>query len=72
MKFFLKYLAPILLIAWLARVHPLGAMVAVVLCFIRCAFKNRVFTHIFSHFIYDVMKGTTLGLFRLLFRRGRN
>ena len=35
MKWFLKYLAPILLIAWLARVHPLRAIVAVVLCFNR-------------------------------------
>jgi len=69
MKFFLRFVAPVLAILWLAQVHPLGAVVAVCLCIVRCAFKSRVFTHVFSHFIYDVMKNVTLGLLRLVFRR---
>jgi hypothetical protein len=72
MNFFLKYIAPILAILWLAKAHPLGAVVAILLCVIRCAFKSRVFTHVFSHFIYDLLKGATLGLVRLVFRRGRS
>ena len=69
MTFFLRFIAPVLVILWLAKVHPLGAALAIVLCVIRCAFKSRVFTHVFSHFIYDVMKSVTLGLLRLVFRR---
>ena len=71
MKFFLKYVAPILAILWLAKVHPLGAMVATFVCVLRCAFKSRVFSHMFAHFLYDVLKGTILGMARLIFRRRR-
>ena len=69
MRFFLKYLAPILAILWLAQVHPLGAMVAIVVCVLRCAFQSRVFAHLFAHFVYDVLKGLTVGIARLFFRR---
>lgn len=69
MKFFLKYVAPVLAILWLAQVHPLGAVVAILLCALRGAFKSRVFSHLFAHFVYDVLKGLTVGMARLFFRR---
>ena len=69
MKLFLKYIAPGLAIVWLAKIHPLGAVVAICLCIVRCIFKSQVFTHVFSHFIYDMMKNASLGLLRLVFRR---
>jgi hypothetical protein len=72
MKLFLKYIAPVLAIVWLAEIHPLGAVVAIILCGVRSAFKGHLFGRVFAHFIYDVMKATTLGLARLVFRRGRN
>lgn len=71
MKFFLKYVAPFLAILWLAKVHPLGAVVAIGVCLIRCAFKSRVLSHMFAHFAYDILKGITMGVARLIFRRGR-
>jgi hypothetical protein len=72
MKFFLKFIAPVLAIMWLARIHPLGAIVAILLCLIRCAFKSRLFGRLFAHALYDLLKAGTLGLTRLVFRRGRN
>jgi hypothetical protein len=72
MKFFLKFIAPILAIVWLAQIHPLGAVVAILLCVIRCAFKSRLFGRLFAHAFYDLLKAGTLGLARLVFRRGRN
>jgi hypothetical protein len=72
MKFFLKYIAPVLAILWLANVHPLGAMVAIGVCVLRCAFKSRVFSHMFAHFVYDVLKVITLGGARLVFKRRRS
>jgi hypothetical protein len=71
MKFMLKYAVPALAILWLARVHPLGAVVAILLCVIRCAFKSRVLSHMFAHFLYDVLRGITLGSSRLMFKRRR-
>lgn len=71
MSFFLKYVAPILAILWLVKVHPLGAIVAIGVCVIRCAFKSRVFSHIFAHFVYDVLKGVTLAVTRFVFKRWR-
>lgn len=71
MKFFLKYIAPILAVLWLARVHPLGAVVLLLLCVIRCAFKSRILSHMFAHFAYDILKATTLGLARLICTRWR-
>jgi hypothetical protein len=71
MRFVLKYVAPVLAILWLAKVHPLGALVAVAVCVLRCAFKSRVFSHMFAHFVYDILKGITLGVARFIFRRGR-
>ena len=71
MKFFLKYIAPILAILWLAKVHPLGAIVVILLCVIRCAFKSHVLSTMFAHFVYDVLKSITLGVARLVFKRRR-
>lgn len=69
MKFFFRFVAPVLAILWLAQVHPLGAVVAVVLCLIRCAFKSHLFGRLFAHFTYDLMKATALGLMRIVFNR---
>jgi hypothetical protein len=69
MKFFLKFIAPILAIGWLAQIHPLGAVVAILLCVIRCAFKSHLFGRLFAHALYDLLKAGTLGLARLAFRR---
>lgn len=71
MKFALKYLVPVLAILWLAKVHPLGAIVAILLCVIRCAFKSHVFSTMFAHFLYDILKGIALRATRLVFRRKR-
>ena len=71
MKFFLRFVAPVLAILWLANVHPLGAALAILLCVIRCAFKSRTFSHIFANLIYDILKSMTTALARLVFRRGR-
>jgi len=70
-KFFLKYVIPVLAILWLAKVHPLGAIVTILLCVIRCAFKSHVLSTMFAHFLYDVLKGITFGVARLVFRRRR-
>jgi hypothetical protein len=72
MKFFLKYVAPIFAIVWLAEIHPLGAVVAIILCGVRSAFKGHLFGRLFAHALYDLLKAVTLGLTRLFFRRGRN
>lgn len=72
MKFFFQYAAPLLAILWLAHAHPIGAFVAIVLCLIRCAFKSRIFSHMFAHFVYDIVKVVTLGITRILFRRRRD
>ncbi len=48
MKFLLRHILPVLAIVWLARVHPLGAVVAVLLCVVRCAFKSGMFSHLFA------------------------
>jgi hypothetical protein len=69
MRFFLTFIAPILAFLWLAKVHPFGALVMIILYVTRCAFKNRVLTHIFSHFVYDLLKGFVLGLLRRTFGR---
>ena len=71
MKFFLRFVAPVLAILWLAQVHPLGAVLAIVLCIIRCAFKSRMFSHILAHAFYDILKGTAAGTVRLAFGRRR-
>jgi hypothetical protein len=71
MRLFLKYVAPVLAILWLAKVHPLGALVALGVCVARCAFKSRVFSHMFAHLAYDILKSITLGVARLIFRRSR-
>ena len=71
MKFFLKYLLPVLAILWLANVHPLGAVLAIVLCVIRCAFKSRLLSRLFAHAVYDILKATALGAARLILRRRR-
>jgi hypothetical protein len=71
MKFFLRFIAPILAILWLSRVSPLGAAVAVLLCVVRCCFKSRVFSHLFAHLVYDILKGTAAGASRLVFGRRR-
>jgi hypothetical protein len=71
MKFVLKYVAPVLAILWLAQVSPLGAVVAILLCVIRCAFKSHVLSTMFAHFVYDVLKSITMGVARLIFRRRR-
>lgn len=71
MKFFFQYVAPVLAILWLAQTHPLGACLAILLCVIRCAFKSRVLSHMFAHFLYDILKGATLGVARILFHRRR-
>jgi len=70
-KFFLKYVVPVLAILWLAQVRPWAAVMAIVLCVIRSAFKSHVFSTMFAHFLYDVLKGITVGLARLIFRRRR-
>jgi hypothetical protein len=72
MKFFFQYVAPVLAILWLAQAHPIGALVAIVLCLIRCAFKSRILSHMFAHFIYDVLKVLTLGVARILFHCRRD
>jgi hypothetical protein len=71
MKFFFRFIAPVLAILWLAKVHPLGACLAILLCVIRCAFKSRVFSHVFSHVLYDALKGITIGVVRFILRGGR-
>jgi hypothetical protein len=71
MKFVLRFLAPVLAILWLANVHPLGAVLAILLCGVRCAFKNRVFSQIFAHLVYDILKGSAAGVARLVFGRRR-
>jgi hypothetical protein len=71
MKFFLRYVAPVLAILWLANTHPLGALVAIILCIIRCAFKSRLFSRLFAHAIYDILKRTVAGTARLLLSRRR-
>lgn len=68
MKFVLKYVVPVLVLLWLAKVHPFGAVVAILLCVIRCAFKSHVLSTMFAHFLYDILKGITLGVARLIFR----
>ena len=55
MKFFLKFIAPVLAIMWLAQIHPLGAVVAILLCLIRCSFKSRLFGRLFAHALYDLL-----------------
>jgi hypothetical protein len=70
-KFFLKYLLPVLAMLWLVRVHPLGAAVAVLLCIIRCAFKSHLLSRLFAHAVYDILKATALAATRLIFRRRR-
>lgn len=72
MKFFLKYILPVLAIVWLARVHPLGAVVAVLLCVIRCAFKSHVFSHLFAMLIHDVLLLVLRGMWRSVFCRRRS
>ena len=72
MKFLLKYLLPVLAIAWLARVHPLGAVVAVLLCVVRCAFKSGVCSHLFALFVHDVIMAILRGFWRLVFLRRRS
>jgi hypothetical protein len=71
-KFLMKCVFPVLAVLWLARVHPLGAVVMVLICIIRYSFKSHVFSHLFSHFIYDVLKFSALGFARLFSRRRRN
>jgi len=71
MKFFLRFVAPVLAILWLANVHPLGALLAVVLCVIRCAFKSRLLSRLFAHALYDALKTTVAGTARLLLGRRR-
>ena len=71
MKFFLRFIAPLLAILWLANTHPLGAVLAVVLCVIRCAFKSRLLSRLLAHAVYDILKATALGLARLIFRQRR-
>lgn len=71
MKFFLRFVVPVLAIVWLAQVHPLGAVVAVLLCIIRTAFKSRLFSRIVAHAVYDVLKGTVAAAVRLFFGRRR-
>jgi hypothetical protein len=70
-RFFLKYLVPVLALLWLVRVHPLGAAVAVLLCIIRCAFKSHLLSLLFAHAVYDILKATALGAARLILRRRR-
>jgi len=70
-RFILKYIVPVFAIVWLAKVHPLGAIVAIAVCVIRCAFKSRVLSHMFAHFVYDMLKGIMLGAVRLVFKRRR-
>ena len=72
MKFFFRFVLPVLAILWLAQVSPLGAVVAIALCIIRCAFKSHVLSTMFAHFVYDVLKSITLGFARLIFRRRRD
>jgi hypothetical protein len=69
MKFFFKYVAPVLAILWLAQVHPLGACLAILLCVIRCAFKSRVLSHLFAMFVHDVLLVLVKGVGRLVFPR---
>jgi hypothetical protein len=72
MKFLLKYVLPVLAIVWLAKVHPLGAVVAVLLCVVRCAFKSGVFSHLFALFVHDVIVAILRGFWRLVFLRRRS
>jgi hypothetical protein len=69
MRFFFRFVVPVLAILWLAQVSPLGAVVAILLCVIRCAFKSHVLSTMFAHFLYDILKGIALGVARLVFRR---
>ncbi len=72
MKFFLRFVAPILAILWLSRVSPLGAIVAVLLCVVRCCFSSRVFSHIFAHLVYDMLKRIVAGVAQLSSGRRRH
>lgn len=69
MRFFFQFVAPILAILWLAQIHPLGAVVAILLCLIRCAFKSHLFGRLFAHFIYDILRGSAMAITRLVFDR---
>lgn len=69
MKLFLKYAAPVFAILWLAKVHPLGAVVAVLLCLVRCAFRSQVFSHLFALFIHDIVLTVLKWMWSLLFSR---
>lgn len=71
MKFFLRFIAPILAILWLAQVHSFGAIVAIVLCLIRCAFKSHIISTIFAHIFYDLLKGFASSISRLVFGQRR-
>jgi hypothetical protein len=71
MKFFLRFVAPLLAILWLAQVHPLGAVVAILLCIVRCAFKSHLCGRLFAHFIYDILKGSAAAVARLVLGRSR-
>jgi hypothetical protein len=69
MKFLLKYVAPVVAILWLANVRPLAAVVAVLLCIIRCAFKSGLVSHLFALFVHGVIAAFLRGLWRLVFSR---
>lgn len=69
MRFFLKYVAPLLALVWLANVHPLGAVVAVMLCLVRCAFRSRMFSHLVALFLHDCLLALLKGMWRLVFSR---
>ena len=71
MRFFLKYLLPVLTMVWLVRVHPLGAVVAVLLCIIRCAFRSHLLSHLFAMFVHDVILVLLRWAWRLVFSGGR-
>jgi len=71
MRFFLRFVAPVLAILWLAQIRPLGAVVAVLLCVIRAAFKSRLFSRIVAHAVYDILKGAVAAAVRLVFGRRR-
>ncbi len=73
MRFFLRYVAPVLAILWLVQVRPWAAAVAVLLCVIRSAFKSHVFSTMFAHLLYDILKscaGLIFGRVRWLLGRG--
>lgn len=72
MKLFLKYAAPVFAVLWLANVHPLGAVVAVLLCLVRCAFRSQVFSHLFALFVHDIVLTVLRGMRCLFFSRRRS